>query len=91
MNGVFTPETRERHDPGQRQAAHEKRPVRDRQDATQATELPHVNHAPHGVHHAARAQEQQRFEERMREQMKHAGGDSGRGPVPSARNMYPAG
>ena len=44
--------------------------------SSQAAEAAHVDHVAHRVHHAAGAQEQQRLEERVREQVEHAGDDA---------------
>jgi len=41
----------------------------------------------HGVDHAARAQEQQRLEERVRREVKDAAAYA---PLPTPRNMYPS-
>ncbi len=71
---VLAPKAGKGHDAGQREAAEEERPARPGHQPLQPAELAHVDHAAHGVHHAARAQEQQGLEERMGEEVEHAGG-----------------
>ena len=71
---VLAPETRE----GAASPASARQPIRNVAcvigiSLPQPAEAPHVDHVAHRVHHAARAQEQQGLEERVREQVEHAG------------------
>ena len=49
---------------------------RDRHHPSQATKPPHVDDAPHGMHHRASAQEEQRLEAGMREEVEDGGSEA---------------
>ncbi len=57
-NFILAPKPGEQRHAGQRRRTAQKRPMRNRQHATQSTEAPHINHVAHRMHHATRRQEQ---------------------------------
>ena len=73
-NQVLTEEARKRRHTGQRQPAHCEPSRSPAHRAGQPAESAHVDDPAHGMHHTARGQEEQRFEERMRREVEHAGG-----------------
>ena len=72
-NLILAEEAGEREDAGKGQAADREGQVGVWQPVAQAPEPSHVDDVAHRVHHAAGCQEEQGFEERVREQVKHRG------------------
>src|ERR1044072_3947105 len=69
---VFGPETAERNDAADREPSGHERPVRVRHVLLQTTHAPHVLLVVHAVNDAARAEEHERFEERVRHYVEDA-------------------
>ena len=67
---IFRPESRQRHNPSQRQRANHKCDKRDRHREPQTTHLAHIKRIRRVVHRP-RAKEQHRLEERVRHQVEH--------------------
>ena len=66
---VLAEEAGEGSHAGERRGTHEERRRRDRHHPPQAAEPPHVDHAAHGVHDRAGAEEQERLEAGVGEQV----------------------
>ena len=72
---VFAEEAGKRGNAGEGKGPDQECPRRDRHHMPESTEAPHVDHAPHGVHHRTGAEEEQGFEEGMRDEVENRRGE----------------